>query len=226
MLLQSLASQRTAFALLAGFSISTFGCATIKQSDTARTGIEQLLISSAADRALEKFDYRPISGAKVFVDTQYLDCVDKNYVLVALHQHLLANRCTLVSKADESDVIVELGSGAVGTDRNELFVGIPEIPLPPPSPLSMPKIAFFQRTKSMGTAKLALVAYDTKTKQPVMNTGYALARADHRNWQVLGLGGQQSGSVQQELVAQTDESRSVLESATTAVAQRPTAAAH
>ncbi len=196
------------------------GCATIKQSDTARTGIEQLLISSAADRALEKFDYRPISGAKVFVDTQFLDCVDKNYVLVALHQHLLANRCTLVSKTDESDVVVEIGSGGVGTDRNELFVGIPEIPLPPPSPIAMPKIAFFQRTKSMGTAKLALAAYDTKTKQPVINSGYALARADHRNWQVLGLGGQQSGSVQKELVAQTDESKSIAETATS-IAQRP-----
>jgi hypothetical protein len=78
------------------------GCATIKQSDTARTGIEQLLISSAADRALDKIDLRPIAGAKVFVDKQYLDCTDKNYLLVALHQRLLADRCTLVPKASTS----------------------------------------------------------------------------------------------------------------------------
>jgi hypothetical protein len=204
---------------LACCAVSLAGCASIKQSDTSRTGLEQLLISSAADRALEKFDYRPIAGAKVFVDPQYLDCVDKNYVMMRLHQHLLANQCTLAPKAEESDVVVEIASGGVGTDRNELFVGIPEIPLPPPSPIAVPKIAFYERNKSMGTAKLALVAYDTKTKQPVINSGYAMARADHRNWQVLGLGGQQSGSVQRELIAQTDENASPLD--ITKVAARP-----
>jgi hypothetical protein len=192
-------------------ALSFTGCATIKQSDTARTGLEQLMISSAVDRALAKFDYRPIAGAKVFIDTQYLDCVDQKYVLLRLHEHLLANQCTLVAKAEESDVTFEIGSGGVGTDRNDLFVGIPEIPLPPPSPISMPKIAFFERNKAMGTAKLAVVAFDTKSRQPVMNSGYAMARADHKNWAVLGLGGQQSGSVQQELVAQTGEASSPLD---------------
>jgi len=216
-----LLSRQLSLLLSFGLVTSLFaGCATIKQSDTARTGIEQLLISSAADRALDKIDLRPIAGAKVFVDTQYLDCTDKNYLLVALHQRLLADRCTLVPKADDSDVVVEIGSGGVGTDRDELFVGIPEIPLPPPSPISMPKIAFYERTKSMGTAKIALLAYDTKSRQPVINTGYSLARADHRNWQVMGIGGQQSGSVQKELVAQTSETSSLADTAAM-LAQRP-----
>jgi hypothetical protein len=216
--LQSVFLLLPSLALLAGIVISASGCATIKQSDTARTGIEQLLISSAADRALDKFDLRPIAGAKVFVDTQYLDCTDKNYVMIALQQRLLANHCTLVAKQDDSDVVVEIASGGVGTDRSDLFVGIPEIPLPPPSPISVPKVAFYEHTKSMGTAKLALVALDTKSRQPVINTGYTLARADHRNWQVLGVGGQQSGSVQEELVAQTEESKT---GAATVLAQKP-----
>jgi hypothetical protein len=84
----------------------------------------------------------------------------------------------------------------------------------------MPKIAFYERTKSMGTAKIALLAYDTKSRQPVINTGYSLARADHRNWQVMGIGGQQSGSVQKELVAQTSETSSLADTAAM-LAQRP-----
>jgi hypothetical protein len=197
-----------------------FGCATIKQSDTSRTGIEQLLISSADDRALDKFDLRPIAGAKVFVDTQYLDCVDKNYLLVALHERLLANRCTLVAKQDDSDVVIEIGSGGVGTDRNDLFLGFPGMALPPPAMVALPRIALFERDKSMGTAKVALVAYDTKTRQPVINNGYSLARADHSFWQVLGMGGQQSGSVQKELVASTNETPSAAETASM-IAQKP-----
>jgi hypothetical protein len=195
------------------------GCATMKESDTARTGIEQLLISSAADQALAKVDFQPITRAKVFLDPQYLDCVDKNYILVALHQRLLNQGCTLVGKAEEADVVLEVASGGVGTDRNELFVGIPEIPLAPPSPIAVPKLAFYTRTRAMGTAKLAIVAYDAKTKAPLINTGYALARADHKNWTVLGMGGIQGGSVPQEIATATGEADGI--QIPTAVAKRP-----
>ncbi len=43
--------------LFVGLALMLGGCATIKESDTPRTGIEQLLISSAADRALDKIDF-------------------------------------------------------------------------------------------------------------------------------------------------------------------------
>ncbi len=108
------------------------GCMTTKESDTSRTGVEQLLLSSATDRALDKVDLAPIARAKVFVDTQYLECVDKNYVIVSLHQRLLRQGCSLVEKRDDADVVVEVASGGLGTDRTEWFVGVPEIPLPPP----------------------------------------------------------------------------------------------
>ena len=109
------------------------GCASIKTSDTARTGLEQLLISSAADQALGRVDFTPIRGAKVFVEPKFLDCVDKNYILLALNQKLLANGCTLTEKADEAEVIVQVASGGVGTDKQELMFGVPSISLPPPA---------------------------------------------------------------------------------------------
>jgi hypothetical protein len=195
--------QRALLGGLAFFVVS--GCATMKESDTARTGIEQLLISSAADQALGKIDFRPIARAKVYLEPKYLDCVDKNYILVALHQQLLNQGCTLVEKPEEADVVLEVASGGVGTDRNELFVGIPEIPLAPPSPVAIPKLAFFTRTRAMGTAKLVVVAYDARSRVPLMNGGYALARADHKNWTILGVGGIQGGSVPQEIAAATGE---------------------
>jgi hypothetical protein len=200
------------------------GCATIKESDTARTGIEQLLISSAADRALDKVDFAPIAHAKVFLETKYLDCVDKNYIIVALHQRLLMHNCTLVDKPEDANVVVEVGSGGVGTDRHELFVGIPEIPLPPPSPIAIPKLALFTRTKAMGTAKLAIVAYDTTSKQAVINSGFTIARSDHQNWNVLGTGGVQGGSLTTEIAQATGEQDSLV-GLPASVAGRPVPAA-
>lgn len=186
------------------------GCATMKESDTSRTGVEQLLISQAADHALDKVDLRPIAGAKVFVDTQYLDCVDKNYVIVSLHQRLMAIDCTLSDKREEADVVVEIASGAVGTDRTDLFVGIPEIPLPPPSPIALPKLSLFNRDKAMGTAKFRVVAFDAKTHRAVINSGVALARSDYKHWSVIGSTSVASGTVPDELSRATGESESML----------------
>jgi hypothetical protein len=185
---------------------STTGCATTKTSDTSRTGIEQLLISSATDQALDKVNFESIRGAKVFVETKYLDCTDKNYIIVAVHQRLLAHGSTLVDKPEEAQVILEVGSGGVGTDRHEFFVGIPAIPLAPPSPVMIPKTELFNRSKGMGTAKLIIVAYDAKTRQPVINAGSALARADYKQWNVMGSVPAATGRVPAELKAATGES--------------------
>lgn len=192
-------------ALLFAAGFNVVGCSTMKESHTSRTGIEQLLISSATDRALDKIDFNPIARAKVFVETKYLDCVDKNYIIVSLHQRLLNKGCTLVEKAEDAQVVLEIASGGVGTDGNEMFIGSPEIPLPPPSPIAIPKVPIVQRVRSIGTAKLSIVAYDAETKVAVINSGYTLARADHRTWTVLGAGGYNSGSVHDELAKHTGE---------------------
>lgn len=181
------------------------GCATQKETHTARSGVEQLLVSSAIDGSLDKVDFPKLTGRKVFLETKFLDCVDKNYVIVALHHRLLRVGSKMVEKIDDADVVLEVGSGGVGTDGQELFVGIPEIPLPPPSPVAIPKLAFFTRSKMNGTAKLLVVVYDAKTKEPLLNGGAMLARSDQKTWNVLGGGPVQTGSVPDEIAAATKE---------------------
>ncbi|MCZ2340328.1 MAG: hypothetical protein LC104_00865, partial [Bacteroidales bacterium] len=61
------------------------------------------------------------------------------------------------------------------------------------------------RTKMNGTAKLIVLAYDAKTKAPLIQSGTVLARSDQKNWNVLGAGPVQSGSVPDEIVAATGE---------------------
>jgi hypothetical protein len=195
---------------LAVWLVGCVGCATTKESDTARTGLEQLLISSAVDRSLDKVDLQPMRYAKVYIETKYLDCVDKNYVLISMHQRLMNNGCTLVEKPEEADVVLEIGSGAVGTDRTELFVGVPEIPLPPPSPIAIPRLSLFTRTKAMGTAKLRVLAYDAKSKLPVVNSDIALARTDYKNMSLLATGSHVSGDIARELERATGQNENFI----------------
>lgn len=182
------------------------GCASMKGSDTARTGTEQLLISTAVDHTLDKVDLAPLRGAKVLVEEKYLDCTDKNYVIVSLRQRVLRAGGTLVDKAEEADVILEVASGAVGTDRDDSYIGVPPIPLAIPSPISIPKIALYERTKAMGTARLRVFAYDAKTRRPIVDADAQLARADYRHWDVLGVGPSPAGTLPKELAAATADS--------------------
>jgi hypothetical protein len=179
------------------------GCASMKQSDTSRTGLEQLLISNAIDQSLEKVDFRPIAGAKVYLKTDLLECVDKNYAILQTKSKLLANQCTLVDSVDDAEVLLEIASGGVGTDRTEMVVGTPEIPLGLMG--SIPKITVYERNKAMGTAKLAILATDVKSKQPVINSGFSLARSDHQHWTTFGMGPIYSGSVAEQIQSSTGQ---------------------
>lgn len=184
------------------------GCASIKESDTARTGLEQLLISSAVDRSLARVDFKPIAGAKVFLKPDLLDCVDKNYILLTIKAKLLRNDNTLVDKPEDADVILEVASGGVGTDRTDLFVGTPEMNLGLMG--GLPKTTVYERKKAMGTAKLVIVATDTKSKQPVINNGFSLARSDHQHWSMLGVGPVTSGQVVREIETSTGQSETLI----------------
>jgi hypothetical protein len=176
---------------------SLCGCASMKTSNTARTGMEQLLISNAVDQSLDSVDFTSFRGSAVYLEEKYLDCVDKAYVLASLRHRLLREHARIVTKPDEADVVLEIRSGGVGTDNAESFVGIPEIVLP--GMLTLPEVRFITRSRQRGTAKLGLVAYDAKSMHVLGEGGVSLAQSDDSKTYVLGMGPWQNGSVRSEL---------------------------
>lgn len=167
-------------------------------TDTKRAGVEQLLVSNAIDSSLDKIDFDCLSGATVFVDQQYLDCSDDKYIVASVRQRAFQAGCRLVDKATEADVVLELFSGAVGTDRAEGFIGTPAISVPGPFPVALPEIKLFSQTTQYGTAKLGLVAYDVKSKRALSSGALARARSNDSNWTVLGIGPFNSGTLSEE----------------------------
>ena len=69
---------------LCGLIAALAGCSSTKQSNTARTAREQLLISNAVDQALSKIDFTALDGQKVFLEEKYLECTDKGYVVSSI----------------------------------------------------------------------------------------------------------------------------------------------
>lgn len=190
---------RTTLICLGLCAVTAVGCTTARTSDTSRTGIEQLLISNAVDQTLDKLSLPPVEGRKVFIDGQYLDSVDKGYVIGSVRQRVLASGAFLVDKKEDSEITLEVCSGGVGTDSVDSYVGMPGIALPGPMPVSLPEVRLYQKKSQFGTAKISVVAYASADGRLLHDGGNALARSDDNSWSVFGVGPFQDGSVRDEV---------------------------
>lgn len=182
---------------LIGLAAFTLGCSSTKQSNTARTAREQLLVSNAIDQSLSKVDFTPFQGSRVFVDDKYLECVDKGYLVGSIRHRAMANGAVVVNKIEDADVVMELRSGVIGTDMADSFLGTPEIVLP--GMLTIPEVRLVNRTRQSAMAKIGLVAYDPKNMAVLGQGGVSSSQSEDNNWFVMGVGPWQSGSVRDEI---------------------------
>jgi hypothetical protein len=177
------------------------GCTSTKTSNTARTAREQMLVSNAIDQSLAKIDFTALQGSKVFLEDKYLECIDKGYLIGSVRHRAMVNGAQLVAKAEDADIVLELRSGAVGTDTADSFVGTPEITLP--GMMSVPEMRLISRNKQSAMAKIGIVAYDAKTRELLGAGGVSSSLSRDHNWYVMGVGPYQEGEVKSEIVRTT-----------------------
>ncbi len=177
------------------------GCGTTKWTETRRTATEQLLISSSIDQAVSQLDFRALVGKTVFLDESYLkDVVDSSYLISSLRQQLLAGGAILAEKKDQAEYVLEVRSGAVGTDMHSLLVGVPQTNLPATlsaigAPSNIPEIPFVKRTKQTAVTKILLFAYHRESGRPLWQSGQVLARSWAQDIWILGAGPFQRGDI-------------------------------
>ena len=192
-----------------GMGILALICACGCGSTKSRLATEQLVMSDAVDHAISVIDFRPLSGQNVFLDTKYATSVkgatyvNSDYIISSVRQQLLAADCRLVDTADTADLVVELRIGTLGTDANDVIYGMPAnnalsgaaslVPNAPVMP-NIPEISVAKRESQLGAAKVALFAYDRKTRRPVWQSGVSKAKSSAQDLWVLGAGPFQRGS--------------------------------
>lgn len=185
--------------------VALAGCGTTRWSDTARTATEQMLISDAIDRSVSSFDLRALAGKRVYLDTTFVQkATDSEYLVSSLRQHALASGCILRTKVEEADYVVEVRSGAIGTDHHDLLVGIPATTIPsnlvtggPPAPV--PELPIVKKTDQRAVAKIALFAYNRATGRPVWQSGLVPVESSAKAVWVCGAGPFRRGTVQNEM---------------------------
>jgi hypothetical protein len=135
------------------------GCTSARRTEPARTATEQLLISTAADRAAADLTLDGISGRTVaLVDTRF-EAYDKLYVISLLESRLLTLGAKVAKDPAKAEVVVEIRSGALSIDSNSWLLGIPELAVPFfGGPIPIPELALLKRDRMQGVAKLAWTA--------------------------------------------------------------------
>lgn len=189
------------------------GCGSTKQN----IATEQLLMSNAVDSTVAKLDFSPLSFRKVYLDTTYVNkpsivasatqqpiAIDSNYLISSLRQQMFAAGVYLVDTKEEADIIAEPRVGALGMDGHDVTYGMPAssalssassavagAPIIP----AIPEISVARKEDRAGAAKLAVFAYDRKTRQPYWQSGVARSNSDSKATWILGVGPFQRGSI-------------------------------
>ena len=147
------------------------GCSTRTVSNTPRTAIEQMLLSTAVDAALEKFELDEARGKKVYIDLANLSGPDSAYMKVAVRGRFAEIGAILASTADDADLTAEVASGCLGTEYKSFIIGIPSIPVPG-SGIPTPEASVFRSVEQTGIMKF-LIFVHAKGKFVALEQYYA-----------------------------------------------------
>jgi len=150
------------------------GCGTRTFTNTERAAIEQLLLSGAVDNALEKLDIPQLAGKKTYLDFTNLKSYDVEYVKAAVRARFAEIGAHLAEDAKQADYVVEISSGALGTEYKSSILGIPSIPIPN-SPTPFPELALARGVEQTGIAKLLVLVH---SNGKVVSTGHYYGKVE------------------------------------------------
>ena len=163
---------------------------------TPRTGTEQLLLTGTWDSALAHVDFSSLAGTKVFLDTQYISVVDKDWVISSIRRTMAEQGLFLESNKDKAQVIVEAAFGAYGTDERDRKFGLPGIGISPSLATgatvttsgSSTSLTFSETNQQDAVVKASLFAYEAKTGRLVWESAPLFNAQGVRDHFVMGSG--------------------------------------
>ncbi len=163
---------------------------------TPRTGTEQLLLTGTWDSALAQVDFSSLAGTKVFLDTQYISVVDKDWVISSIRRTMAEQGLFLESNKDKAQVIVEAAFGAYGTDERDRKFGLPGIGISPSLATgatvttsgSSTSLTFSETNQQDAVVKASLFAYEAKTGRLVWESAPLFNAQGVRDHFVMGSG--------------------------------------
>lgn len=183
------------------------GCATIRITDPTHTATEQFLMTVAAQRAIAQLSLDGLRDRLVYVDStlsyvQSQPSPQDLFVVAELRARLLREGVRLTTNRTNSDVVVEIRTGALGIDRLEYLFGLPATTVlgtfggnQSQVPINTPELAILKSTKQRGFASVAIIAYRANTGELIAQSGPFIGRTVRDDYWIFGLGPRTIGNI-------------------------------
>jgi hypothetical protein len=92
-----------------------------------------LLLSTAAEHAVLRFDPRPLRGKRTWVVVEGLETEpERHYIRSAVRDHLAWHDVPVARSRADADVVLEVRAATGGTYDAQFKVGLPPLPFPVP----------------------------------------------------------------------------------------------
>jgi hypothetical protein len=172
-------------------------CSLTRESNPPRTATEELLISTAIDRAVEGLKLDIPKSTSVYLDASDFEGTDSKYAVSDIAEHVLLAGGRLTSDRSKADMVVAIRSGALSTDSEGFLLGIPAIgaPVPAAGVISLPEVDLLKRAETRGVAKFAATLYDAKTRALKSVSGVSYGFSHRTHWVVLLAGWTQDDTI-------------------------------
>jgi hypothetical protein len=172
-----------------GFLMLGMGCSQTTLTHPLRSGSEQLLLSTAADRAISNLPLDVLRGKRVFVDGSFVEGYDVKYLLGSLREAVSRAGGLLQTDSSRSDVVIEPRVGAMSIDPSDSLVGVPKtgLPLPLAGAIETPEVALYKTSRHNSITRVSVFAYSADSKAYLFGSGPAVGNAYIRYYKLLGL---------------------------------------
>ncbi len=151
---------RTLFIICILFTLSS--CThTYQFTYTKKSGIEQLHVTKAVGEAFQMMTV-DMKGSKVFVDVACLMRDEKSYIRKAFTHWFLDAGVFVSEYLWDADYIVSVLVKVAGTDGDQVFMGVPSIPIPLSIGLTTPAITIFSQMFQEGRVQMEVMIYSPK----------------------------------------------------------------
>jgi hypothetical protein len=186
--------------------LSCADCATVRVTDPPRTATEQFLLNQSTVHAIEKLSAEALRDRRVYLDPTYLTAAtqpsqEHSFMIGELRARLLASGVRLANYREEAQVIVEVRSEAVGTDRYETLIGLPALYFFSGAvgqsniPITTPELALYKHTRQRGFSSVAFVAYWRDTGELIAASGPFVGDTNREDFWFFGFGPRTVGSI-------------------------------
>lgn len=185
------AADLVAAGAMAAAALLLTGCGSVRETLPVRSALEQLLISTAADRAVAELPPEPFARKAVYIDATNLECTDKPYVLQRIRTALRDAGAEIVADRDQAELVLEAASGTMSMNRRDMLFGIPALPFPfqvGGETLKLPEVPLWKMITYRGRAKLLFSVVDAGTGAAVADVGHCYGKARDTYWWLFILG--------------------------------------